>query len=147
MQMQVGGVRFDVEPGHAEYTELTRRRARRWNARERHGMPAQLEDLGRDAETMDLRGTVWVRTVDDLAALDVLRSEAGLLGFTGVPGAPQAERAATPLAVFRGGGDGNSGEYLGQWVVVRLSEIERHLRVDGVPTRIDFEMTLLEFVP
>ena len=139
MQMQVGSFRFEVAPGGAEYTELSIRRRRRWAARERHGQPAQLEDLGRDAETMDLRGTVWVRSPDDLAALDTLRSEAGLPGEDG--GSPQ------PLAVFRGGDEGNSGEYLGQWVVSRLNVRERDLRLDGTPTRISFELSLTEFVP
>ena len=138
MQMQVGAFRFEASPGGAEYTELSRRRRRRWAARERHGQPAQLEDLGRDAETLDLHGTVWVRSPDDLAALDTLRSEAGLPGEGGVE--PQ------PLAVFRGGGDNSSGEYLGRWVVSRLNERERDLRVDGVPTRISFELSLMEFV-
>ena len=139
MQMQVGDFRFEAAPGGAEYTELTRRRGRRWAARERHGMPAQLEDLGRDAETMDLYGTVWVRSAEDLVALDVLRSAAGLPGEDGVD--PQ------PLAVFRGGGEGDSGQYIGQWVVSRLSERERELRLDGTPTRITFEISLMEFVP
>ena len=140
MQMQVGSFRFEVAPpGGAEYTELARRRRRRWAARERHGQPAQLEDLGRDADTMDLRGTVWVRSSADLAALDALRSEAGLPGEEGAE--PQ------PLAVFRGGDDdANSGEYLGQWVVTRLAERERDLRLDGAPTRIGFELSLMEFV-
>lgn len=139
MQMQVGAFRFEATPGGAEYTELARRRRRRWAARERHGQPAQLEDLGRDAETIDLHGTVWVRSPDDLAALDALRSEAGLPGEEGVE--------PRPLAVFRGGDDANSGEFLGQWVVTRLNERERDLRLDGTPTRISFELSLMEFVP
>ena len=138
MQMQVGSFRFEVAPGGAEYTELARRRRRRWAARERHGQPAQLEDLGRDAETMDLNGTIWVRSAADLVALDSLRLEAGLPGEEGAE--PQ------PLAVFRGGDDANSGEYLGQWVVTRLNERERDLRLDGAPTRIGFELGLMEFV-
>ena len=139
MQMQVGAFRFEVAAGGAEYAELARRRRRRWAARERYGQPAQLEDLGRDAETMNLHGTVWVRSPADLAALDALRSEAGLPGEEGVE--PQ------PLAIFRGGDDANSGEFLGQWVVTRLNERERDLRLDGTPTRITFELSLMEFVP
>lgn len=139
--MQVGSFRFEAAPGAAEYTELLRRRQRRWAARPRHGRPAQLEDLGRDAETLDLRGTVWIRTAADLAALDNLRSEAGL----DPPPEGEQEAAPEPLAVFRGGSAGESGEYLGHWVVSRLTERERRLRAGGVPTRIDFELTLVEY--
>ena len=134
MQMQVGGFRFE---GRAEYSELTRQRERRWAARERHGQPPQLEDLGRGADTMTLHGTVWVRSAADLAALDALRVEAGLAGDDG----------AQPLAVFHGGGEADSGEYLGHWVISRLTERERDLRLDGTPTRITFEVTLTEHVP
>lgn len=140
MQMQVGSFRFEAAPGAAEYTELMRRRQRRWASRARHGRPAQLEDLGRDAETLDLRGTVWVRTAEDLAALDSLRAEAGL----DPPLEGEQEAAPEPLAVFRGGGGGESGEYLGRWVVSRITERERRLRAGGVPARIDFELTLME---
>lgn len=138
MQMQVGTFRFDVSPGAAEYTELTRRRGRRWASRDRHGLPAQLEDLGRDAEVMNFRGTIWVRSAADIEALDTLRSEAGLPGEDGVN--------PRPLAVFRGGGAGNSGEFLGMWVVTRLTEREQDLRFDGAPARIAFELSLLEHV-
>ena len=139
MQMQVGSFRFEAGPGGAEYTDLSRRRRRRWAARERHGLPAQLEDLGRDAETLDLSGTIWVRSPEDLVALETLRLEAGLPG--------EDDTQPQPLAVFRGGDDGASGEYLGQWVVSRLNERERDLRLDGTPTRITFEISLMEFVP
>lgn len=137
-QMQVGSFRFEAAAGRAEYSELMRRRERRWAGRERHGRPAQLEDLGRAAETLDLRGTIYVRTAADLAALDDLRREAGLPGDDGAR--PQ------PLGVFRGGDDTHSGEYLGQWVVVRVVERERDLRLGGAPTRISFEISLLEHV-
>lgn len=138
MQMQVGSFRFEAGPGRAEYAELMRRRERRWAGRERHGLPAQLEDLGRAADTLSLQGTVWVRSAADLAALDELRAEAGLPGEDGAR--PQ------PLAVFRGGDDADSGEFLGHWVLSRLVERERDLRLDGTPTRVSFEITLTEHV-
>ena len=66
MQMQIGPFRFDVATG-TEYAELKRHARRRWLARERFGQPPALEDLGRDAETITVRGTVWVRAAADLA--------------------------------------------------------------------------------
>ena len=134
MQMQVGSFRFEA-PG-VEYSELARRRQRRWAARERHGQPAALEDLGRDAETITLTGTVWVRSGADLDAFGVLREEAGL--------APGAD--AAPLGVFVGGGDDQSGEFAGMWVVNRLSTRERELRLGGIPARIDFTLQLTEYI-
>ena len=139
MQMQVGSFRFEAGPGGAEYSSLTRRRQRRWAARDRHGRPAALEDLGRSAETMDLSGVVYVRTARDLTALDALRMEAGLPGEDGA--------RPSPLAVFRGGTDTDSGDYIGQWVVTRMVERERDLRLDGTPTSIAFELSLMEHVP
>ena len=149
MQMQVGSFRFDAVTGGAEYTELQRLSQRRWAARERHGQTAALEDLGREAETLDLRGTIWVRTAADLAALETLRREAGLRRHASREATQTGDDrvAPQPLAVFRGGDDdGQSGDYLGQWVVERLSERERDLRLDGTPARIDFELRLLEHV-
>ena len=132
MQMQIGAFRFDV--GGAEYRELTRVRSRRWERRARHGKPPEVEDLGRDADAIELTGTVWVLVSDDLAALDELVSEAGLL----------KDGEGKPLPVFLGGGSGSSGEYLGEWVVLRLETGERELRHDGIPTEIEFTVSLLE---
>ena len=141
MQMQIGAFRFDAAPGAAEYAELAHARQRQWASRARHGRPAELEDLGRSASTLDLRGTIWVTTAADLEALETLKREAGLL-----PDDEGREVVARPLPVFRGGSDGDSGESLGQWVVTRLLERERDLRVDGIPTQVAFEVSLTEYV-
>ena len=134
MQMQIGTFRFEVAPGGAEYRELQRRSRRRWSTRERYGHPPELEDLGRDAGRIDLRGTVWVEDASDIEALAALRSQAGL-----EPGT-----AAEPLPVFLGGSAGSSGDYLGRWAVTRLHETERTLRENGIPIRIDFRVSILE---
>lgn len=134
MQMQIGTFRFEVAVGGAEYQELQRRSRRRWSTRERYGLPPELEDLGRDAAQIDLRGTVWVEEASDIEALANLREVAGL--------EPGAE--ASPLDVFLGGSAGSSGEYLGRWAVTRLDETERTLRENGIPIRIDFRVSLLE---
>ena len=132
MQMQIGAFRF--EAGGPEYQELYRVRARRWETRARHGKPPEVEDMGRDAERIELTGTVWVSTSDELAALDELVSEAGLV----------RDGEGKPLPVFLGGGSGSSGDYLGEWAVTRLEVTEGSLRHDGVPTEIEFNVTLLE---
>ncbi|MDE0203345.1 MAG: phage tail protein [Rhodospirillaceae bacterium] len=134
MQMQVGTFRFEVAPGSAEYQELQRRGRRRWGTRDRYGLPPELEDLGRDANRIDLRGTVWVDEAADIEALADLHTLAGLEPGTG----------AETLPVFLGGGAGSSGQYLGLWAVTRLEETERSLRENGVPIRIDFRVSLLE---
>lgn len=134
MQMQVGSFRFEVAPGGAEYRELQRRSRRLWATRPRHGLPPELEDLGRDADQINLRGTVWVDEAGDIEALAELRSQAGL-----DPGG-----SAKALPVFLGGGGGSSGEFMGNWAVTRLEETERSLRENGIPIRIDFRVSLLE---
>lgn len=133
MQMQIGSFRFEV-PG-PEYRELARRRTRRWAARERHGLPPILEDLGRDADMVTLTGAVWVRSGADLEAFEVLQREAGL--------AAGEDAAAQP--VFLGGGDAESGEFIGMWVVEQLHTRDRELRLDGIPARIDFSVRLREY--
>ena len=134
MQMQIGVFRFEVAPGGAEYQEMQRRYRRRWSTRERYGRPPDLEDLGRDATRIDLRGTVWVEDAADIEALANLRLFAGLdVGGAGI---------AQP--VFLGGGAGSSGSFLGLWAVTRLDETERSLRANGIPIRIDFRVSLLE---
>lgn len=134
MQMQVGSFRFELAPGSAEYLELQRRSRRMWAARARYGLPPELEDLGRDAVRIDLRGTVWVMDASDIEALTDLRVQAGL-----APGT-----TAMTLPVFLGGGAGSSGEFMGLWAVTRLEETERSLRENGIPIRIDFRVSLLE---
>lgn len=134
MQMQIGTFRFEVGPGGAEYQELQRRSRRRWSTRDRYGLPPELEDLGRDARRVDLRGTVWVEESADIEALADLRTLAGL--------EPGTDAEVVP--VFLGGGAGSSGQYLGLWAVTRLDETERSLRENGVPIRIDFRVALLE---
>lgn len=132
MQMQVGAFRFEV--GGAEYQRLNRVRQRRWETRDRHARPPEVEDLGRDADRIELTGTVWVSSSDHLAAFDELVSEAGLT----------AGAQGKPLPVFLGGGGGSSGEYLGLWAVQRLDTTEDSLRHDGIPTKIEFTVALLE---
>ena len=143
MQAQVGVFRFEAAPGAAEFQSLARQRQRRWASRERYGRPARLEDLGRDADTLDLAGTLWITTADDLRAFDALKEQSGL------PDVYDRSTELKPAAqsVFIGGGEQDSGQYIGQWVVTRLHERERDLRLDGVPTRVDFEISLKEYVP
>ena len=133
MQMQIGSFRFEVPA--AEYRDLSRRYRRRWVARERHGLPPVLEDLGRDADSITLTGTVWVRRAADLDAFAALRIDAGL--------DPDTEAEALP--VFLGGAAAASGDYLGLWAVEQLQVRERQLRLDGIPSRVDFSVRLREY--
>lgn len=132
MQMQIGSFAFQAQG--PEYATLERRSARRWMRRERHGRPPALDDLGRQADEITLRGMVVVRTARDLAALDALRQPAGLA----------ADADAASLPVYLGGGAGSSGTFLGYFVVTRLRTTDRDLRFGSVPTRIEFVVSLLE---
>ena len=144
MQLQIGTFSFTIDPGGAEYASLRRVAGRRWAERQRHGRPPALEDLGRAAATLTLSGTVWIRSGADLAALDGLRDAAGLAA----PGAGAAaiEPAPRPLPVFSGldSGAASTRTFHGWWVVTRLTERHRRLRVDGIPARIDFSASLTE---
>lgn len=132
MQMQIGSFAFQ-SPG-PEYAALERRSARRWMRRERHGRPPALDDIGRQADEITLRGTVVVQTARDLAALDALREAAGLAG----------DADAASLPVYLGGGAGSSGTFLGYFIVARLRTTDRDLRFGSVPAQIEFQISLLE---
>ena len=148
MQLQIGTFSFTADPGGAEYANLRRVAGRRWTKRQRHGRPPALEDLGRTAATLTLSGTVWIRSAADLAALAELRDAAGLAAPAGPDtGAGAAtEPASQPLPVFSGidSGGASTRTFHGWWVVTRLSERHRQLRVDGIPARIDFSVALAE---
>ena len=107
MQMQVGTFRFEATVGRPEYRELGRRYRRRWATRERHGLPPELEDLGREAMRIDVRGTVWVRESADIEALTALRRAAALEPLAG----SDPEVPAPALPVFLGGSEGSSGAF------------------------------------
>ena len=130
--MQIGTFRF--ETAGAEYSSLARTWRRRWAARQRHGLPEQLEDLGRGARTMAVTGTVWVRRGADVDPFGELRREAGL-----------DAGEASPLHVYVGGGGDSSGEYAGRWVVGELRTRDLDLRVDGIPARVEFTLRMTEY--
>ena len=144
MQLQIGT--FTFAAGGAEYANLRRVAGRRWVERERHGRPAALEDLGRAAVTLTLSGTVWIRSGADLAALDGLRDAAGLTAAAGPGAATAVEPPSQPLPLFSGldAGDASARTFHGWWVLTRLTERHRQLRVDGIPARIDFTVSLTE---
>ena len=147
MQLQIGTFTFTVDPGGAEYANLRRVAGRRWVERQRHGRPPALEDLGRAAATLALSGTVWIRSGTDLAALDELRDAAGLAAPAGPDtGAAAVEPPSQPLPLFSGAdaGSASTRTFHGWWVVTRLTERHRQLRVDGIPARIDFSVSLTE---
>lgn len=133
MQMQIGTFRFEV-PG-TEYAELARTYRRRWAARERHGKPEALEDLGRQAGTITLVGTAWIHRAADREPFEQLLGQAGL----------SAGSDAEPLHVYVGGGEFDSGEYAGRWVIGQLQTRDRNLRLDGIPARVDFTLQLTEY--
>ena len=149
MQLQIGTFSFTVDAGGAEYANLRRVAGRRWVERQRHGRPPALEDLGRAAATLTLSGTVWIRSGADLAALDGLRDAAGLAAPAGLDAGAAVEPPSQPLPLFSGvdaaGAAGASTRtFWGWWVITRLTERHRQLRVDGIPARIDFSVSLTE---
>lgn len=140
MQIQLGSFSFAAAAGGAEYSEARRRSTRRWVERRRHGRPPALEDLGRGAGALELSGTIWVKTAADLGALDALRVAGGLGAAAGEP------PGSLPLPLFSGSDSATSSVRVwhGWWVIQRMTERRRMLRVDGTPTRIDFSLSLIE---
>ena len=149
MQMQIGTFRFEVAT--TEYAELARTYRRRWAARQRHGRPEALEDLGRQADTITLTGVAWIQRAADREPFEQLLGQAGLRTRRDRSEPPtqrelSADADAQPLHVYLGGGDVDSGEYAGRWVVNQLRTRDRDLRLDGIPARIEFTVQLTEYV-
>ena len=134
MQLQIGSFRFEAA---AETSAQEINRARRWVRRERFGRPPALEDRGRAAMELTLRGTIPIRTGADLTALDALRAEGGLVDTADPP---------QPLTLFRASAAGV--EAIGTWVIERLVERRIGLRTPaGIPTVIEFTVSLVEAAP
>ena len=135
MQLQIGSFRFEAA---AETSAQEINRARRWVRRQRFGRPPALEDRGRAAMELTLTGTIPIRSVADLAALDALRAEGGLVDTADPP---------QPLTLFRARAAGGV-EAIGTWVVERLVERRIGLRTPaGIPTAIEFTVSLVEAAP
>ena len=130
--IQIGTFRFTG--GGAEYQQIQRMRRRRWERRERHGRPPEVEDLGRDADTIRLTGSIWVERGAQIDALAALADLAGM----------GAGQGAATVPVFAGGESADSGEYLGRWVITELDTTDDILRLGGIPALISFEIGLLE---
>ena len=136
MQLQLGSFRFEAAANtETALQEITR--SRRWVQRQRFGRPPALEDHGRAATAISVRGRIPVRRRVDLDALDTLRTEAGLVD-TGADPQPLTLFQATPAGM----------EALGAWTVERLVERRTGLRTTaGIPTVIEFELSLVEAAP
>ena len=144
MQLQIGSFRFEAAAG-AETTVQEIARGRQWVRRARFGRPPALEDRGRTAAELTLRGTIPILSSADLTALDILRAEGGLVD-AGSEAQPLPLFSPGPLPLFRATAAGM--EALGTWTVERLTERRRGLRTAaGIPTVIEFTVSLVEAVP
>lgn len=125
MQLQLGGFRFEL-PG-PEYAERIQTAKRRWVSRARLGRPPASYDLGRDLQTLELRGSIPVLNGHERQALDALHVEAGL--------SPGAEATPQPLALLQV--DGDTATLAGEWDVLEIGATERELRTLDGNTRRD----------
>ena len=131
MQLQLGSFRFESPVESSQHEVI---RVRRWVQRQRLGRPPTLEDHGRSAVQITLRGAIPITTADSLNALDALRTEAGLVDTDTDP---------QPLTLFQSDADGVQA--LGAWVVEQLIERRRGLRTaTGIPSVVEFDITLIE---
>lgn len=104
------------------YQQLQRQTNWRWAANNRVGQRPARQFVGEGDDTITLSGWLSPELVGDRNSLDTLR-------YMGDQGQPYVLVDAT-------------GRVYGLWVIEGVSETGTLFRVDGLPRRIDFSLTL-----
>ncbi len=120
MMMSFGTFVFSMST--AAYQELQRQQAWRYGAGERVGARAALQFLGPGEDTIQLAGLIAPELTGTRASLDTLRDLAD-------------GGEALPLV------DG-AGKVYGNYVIQQLAETSSLFFKDGVPRRIEFQLSL-----
>lgn len=120
MMMSFGTFVFSL--GTAAFQQLQRQQQWRFGSNERIGASAALQFLGPGEETIELSGLIAPEFTGERASLDTLRELAAL-------------GQQLPLV------DG-TGTVYGSYVIVGLNETGTLFFRDGIPRRIEFQLSL-----
>lgn len=119
---------FEFELDTAAFKTLTRVSTYNWKGQDRIGRKPAQQFTGEGADTIELNGTIYPHFRGGLGQVGDLRAQAGL----GVP---------LPLVyAFE-----TVGQYAGLWCITEIEETRTVFFEDGLPRRIDFRLSLVEY--
>jgi phage protein U len=123
--MALGDYRFSLSS--AAYKELSRTSAWRWTKQERMGRKPARHFTGPDSDSITLAGTIYPHYWGGLGQINEMRRQAD---------------TGKPLILVDG-----TGRVWGKWCVVKVTERQSNFLPNGVPLKMDFDLTLEEFGP
>lgn len=121
--MALGTYRFAL--GTAAYQQLNRQTDYSWNERERVNKDPLLQFTGVITNQITLQGMILPEFRGGYGQLDQMRDQAD---------------KGVPLSLISG-----TGRYLGQWAVTSIGETQEFFWANGLPRKIDFQLTLKRY--
>ncbi len=127
VMIQIGSFQFSIDT--AAYQSLQRAKGYRWVAQDRiNRRPAQ-QFVGLGSESISLAGIIYPGVFGTLDQISKMREVAD----TGEP----LNLVVSP--------NGNTGEILGLWVILSISETNTIFIAGGVPRKIEFTMEIAHY--
>ena len=121
--MALGTYRFALDT--AAYQQLSRQTDYSWHEQERVGKDPLLQFTGVITNQITLQGTILPEFRGGYRQLDQIRNQAG---------------RGISLSFITG-----TGRYLGQWAITSIGETQEVFWANGVPRKIDFQLTLKRY--
>jgi hypothetical protein len=122
LRLENNGKGFEFSVSSAAYNELSRTATYEWSEQKRVGTFPALQFTGKDSETITLKGVVFPAYTGGLEQINRLRDSAD---------------QAIPYTVV-----GSSGNSLGRWVIVSVSETQSNFLSTGEPRKQTFNLDL-----
>ena len=119
--LQIGPVQFTVRgPG---YDSLAHAARFEWPAQGRFGRRDALQFTGEGEESVQVQGTIYTDHMTGAGAIRQLKA-----------------LARVPQMVVAG-----SGDVLGLWSIVDVTNVQTYAKADGTPRKIEFTVVLLRY--
>ncbi len=123
VMMSLGSFKFGIET--AAYDEMSKQHSWRWADQARIGRKSAQQAIGPDASTLSMKGRIYPHWKGGLGQISALKD----LGD-----------AMKPHIMVDG-----TGRIWGKFVIMKLSETQKHLNEFGQPRRQDFTLELKEY--
>lgn len=126
VMLAIGDFQFEVSK--TEYQELEKSHAWRWPSFTRINQKSASQYQGPEATELSLSGIKYISAAQDIADFKKLKAQ----GDKG-----------KPLRLISG--SESVGRDWGLWVMLTLTEKDKHILPDGTPTKIEFSLRLKEY--